>query len=88
MAFSPSNFLSKSERAVFSLLPQGRGQLISSDKLVKRYYRGRVPKNGRVIVGGLVRSLTVKAEILREPYIVVKTPRRGPHPIEYGVKKR
>lgn len=65
--------LSPQEAKLLKLVPP-HGK-IDTERLAKRFYGGDIPMHGRVIIVGLVRTLTIKRKLHRSE-------RRGPHPIE------
>lgn len=78
---------SSMERKLYALIPKD-GTPINTLKLMKKYYGNDVPFNGRIIVTGMMRSLIAKVERNKEPFVITKSARNGPNPIEFQVKRR
>lgn len=77
---------SPGERRLLALLSD---KPISSEELSKKFYRDdQTPFHGRKIIIGLISSIQKKAEANKEAFSVMKSDRKGPHPIEVWVKKR
>lgn len=74
--------LSRCERKLFKVLPE-LGVKITTAELLKLYYDAdEVPRNGRVIITGLVRVVQKKmSEQVDCPYILCTSERAGPKPI-------
>ena len=89
MAFTlskqPRHRYSFSELALFSNLRQSPRD---TNDLTRLFYGGKPPINGRVIVGGLLRSLADKIKRNREDFRLIKSQRRGPYPVEYHLESR
>ena len=81
LSLDPKVRYSPGEQRLFALLNQ---KPIPSTVLAGKYYRGDVgvPYHSRKIVIGLADSLRKKVIINREPFRVIKSNRKGPHPIE------
>ena len=67
--------LSPSEARVLALLPKS-GRRVDTGYLSDKFYAGKVPFNGRIVVASLVRNLSRKLSFVR------RSKRRGPYPIE------
>lgn len=78
--------LSPGEMRLLRLLPTN-GKKVTTDKLVERFYRDKeMPEYGRLVIGGLIRSLVKKTQMASLK--VRKTDRRGPRPIEVWIEQR
>ena len=77
---------SPTEDAVLSILKDGN--VISSADLAARHYGRKAPLNARNTIVGIVRSLTKKSKMNREPFTIKRFTRRGPHPIEFWIEER
>jgi hypothetical protein len=60
---------------------------VTTDKLLKKFYRDGAPINGRVTITGLLRSLVVKTELMKHEYRVKRSERAGPNPIAVWVER-
>ena len=82
---------SKKELALFRLIPKD-GKHIDTDKLLSGLYGGKkgepyqYPYNGRTAMTGAMRSLIDKVKRNNEPFRVMKSERRGPHPMEFWIE--
>lgn len=77
---------SKTERVAFSALPRGNPK--STSEILDKFYGGEVPYHGRNVLNSLIRSLSKKIRINREPFVIEKSARRGPHPMTIRVVPR
>lgn len=85
MAKSVSASLSSREEQLYALLSS---RPLSSADLIKQYYGPKPPANARTIVVGRLRGIAEKLDRARDPVRLRKSPRKGPHPIEFWVEKR
>jgi hypothetical protein len=76
---------SDTERELFKMLPVDPGK-ISSRELIERKYGKSAPFNSFQLIGAALRSLSRKVEHNREPFLVARSIRRGPHPIYFWIK--
>jgi hypothetical protein len=80
------------EKEIFDLMARARkrNRAIDSTEIMKTVYRGqtRLPKNARIIVGGLLNTLKRKMDRNRERYVLAKSGRRGPHPMSWELRPR
>ncbi len=78
---------SPGERKLFSLLTD---KPMSSEALSEKFYRGHkeVPFHGRKIVIGLVTSIQKKVNANKEKFQIMKSDRKGPHPIEVWIERK
>ena len=76
---------SPSEKRLFALLSE---KPISSEKLSEKFYKGATPFHGRKIVIGFITSMQKKADVNKEPFHVMKSQPRGPHPINVWLEPR
>lgn len=79
---------SKIERDLFGMIPR-KGK-INSKEILHRYYAGAVelPWHGRTVVVGAMRNLSKKIEANKEGFSLLRTPPRGPLPIEYSLVRK
>lgn len=73
------------EEKLLRLLPKG-GKPITSSKLAEKIYSRDVhasPLFARESVRGIMASLIRKTKLNREPYVIERSERAGPHPLEY-----
>jgi hypothetical protein len=77
---------SNKERELFAFLRSDIRR--TSVDLAKLRYKGRVPYHGKANVNAVLRSLTAKVAVNREPFRIHKSKRAGPHPIEFWVEAR
>lgn len=73
------------EQRLLSLL---RDQRLTSAELVKKHYRRRKPLNAQATIVSVMRGLSRKVQQNAEPFTILKSKRRGPHPIEFWKEKR
>ncbi len=60
---------------------------LSTNIVDKVYYKGKtVPYNGQKIVVGMLASLRRKIVANKEPFKLLSTKRRGPHPMEFWLE--
>lgn len=80
---------SPSEVSLLKLLPDD-GRRVSSEELTRHHYRGERsrPFHARKAVVAVMSSLIVKVKQNREPFIIKRTDRSGPHPIQFWKEKR
>lgn len=76
------------ERALFSILLGFRGRC-DTVRLAQKYWDGdKIPVNGRIAVGGAMRSLQMKVERNGEPFRIHRSERCGPKPLEYWIEQQ
>ena len=78
--------MSESEKRLLTLLPVS-GARIDTATLTKQFYRGRkVPPNGRIAIGNLLRALVRKTK--RQELKVMRTKRAGPYATEAWLRRK
>jgi hypothetical protein len=96
MAKLPSAFILKSngtinyttgEREFFKLIPRS-GKITSAEIAEKKWPKGTMPFHGRKSVIGAMTNLIEKTNRNKEPFRILKTKRRGPHPMEFWLEER
>lgn len=78
---------SPAELKLLTLIKQSSGP-VSSEELAKQHYGKYAPYHARKAVVSFMDSLIKKAKANREPFKIVKSPRNGPHPIEYSLEAK
>ena len=74
--------LSKNEARLFELVKRAK-KPITTDELTKRFYRdGGIPKNGRVYIANLIRSIKSKGDELPEAARLQSTEGSGRRALE------
>ena len=87
MASTALTKYSPTERSLLGLIPTG-GRRINSAELIQLHYGRKPPFNARQAINTAMRQLMLKVSRNKEPFILAKSDRRGPHPIEYWKEKR
>lgn len=79
--------LSAKEAALLALIPKD-GSTIDTAALLAAYYGEETPDNGQVIITGRLRSIGRKLDRLAHPFQLIKSERRGPHPVRVWLRPR
>lgn len=88
MPSSRSVKYTNAEQRMLALLP-GNGERITSDKIIKLYYRGvSRPYYARQIVIAILRGLHKKTRHNRDTFMLQKSKRQGPRPMEFWIEKK
>lgn len=79
---------SKHELAVARLLPMDP-DMIDSQELIRKFYKARgEPIPFHADLTWVVRSLMKKMNYNKEKFVIIKSEQRGPHSMDYRLKKR
>lgn len=73
--------LSPNESRLLALLPED-GSKVSTDTLAKRFFKSKIPFNGRVQLSNLCRTLEGKSKLMRDIPRVYRGKRTGPKSME------
>lgn len=76
---------SSGEQRIFALLSE---RPVTTTKLTKRYYNGNFPSNGQKSIISFLNYLTMKVKANKEPFVIKKSKRNGPHPIEVWIARK
>lgn len=82
MGSSKQPSFTEKERQYLALLPVNGSKVTSSD-LVAHIYGAKPPLHAREIVISRMRGIMRKAEIMKPGFVVCKSKRAGPNPIEF-----
>jgi len=88
MKLSSNKKYSENDKALFDVIPKGETVKLDSKTIVKRFYHGRVPLNGQVCVMAGIRTLRRKIKHYHEPFQLMISERRGPHPVEIWMEAK
>jgi hypothetical protein len=79
----------EAEQRLFEMIPLAPDR-IDSKSLTKNFYKGlrKKPRFEQNTIIALVNTLQWKVEQNREPFRVIKSEPRGPHPIEVWVEEQ
>lgn len=78
---------SNNERRAFAVLPKN-GRAITTVDIADKVYGKDRPYYARQTILGVMNGLQRKASANKEPFAIVKTKRRGPHPVEFSLEKK
>lgn len=76
------------EQSLLALLQHVPNTRLDTNDLASSHYGRRRPRNARQSVIVTMRSLTDKVKRNKEPFIVKRSKRTGPHPIQFWIEKR
>lgn len=76
------------EQGLLALLRNSESKRIDTDTLAQQYYKRRPPRNARQSVLATMRNLADKVRRNKEPFLVKRTARRGPHPVEFWLEEK
>lgn len=70
------------------MLAANRGRRLNSLTIVSLNYRGKRPTHAQRSVVSTLNLLAKKVQRNREAFRILKTERRGPHPVEFWMEER
>ena len=79
---------SGNERRAFAAMPK-TGRPISTTELAERMYKnGNGPANARQVALAVMVALSRKVKRNREAYVIKRTARSGPYPLQWRIEAR
>jgi hypothetical protein len=76
------------EKEAFGFLSLGESHAATTKELAERRYGADPPYHSLSIMNAVMNSLSKKMKINREPIMLKKSSRNGPHPIHYWLERR